>query len=83
MEIKIQLPDEHAAEILAANAQVYKAKVMQALAQRQQSGDSIQGTDQEIVESMLKAQLVSVTSAQRAQKARKDFEKLMTDGDNN
>lgn len=74
IEIKIKLPAAHAAEILASNAQTFQAKRMEALRQRQQTGEPIPGTDQEIVEAVLKAQLISVASSKRAQKAKKDFE---------
>lgn len=82
MILTINIPDEHAAEILAANAQTFQAKRQEALRQRQQQGEPIPGTDQEIVEAVLKAQLISVASNRRAQQAKKDFEKSIADGNN-
>lgn len=74
MKLTIEIPDAHAAEILAANAQTFQAKRFQALAQQQKSGEPIPGTDQDVVEAVLRAQLISVASAKRAQQAKKDFE---------
>lgn len=74
IEIKIILPAAHAPEILAANARTFQAKRLDMMRQRQQQGEPIPGTDQEIVEAVLKAQLIAVASAHRAQQAKKDFE---------
>lgn len=73
MKIEIELPDTHAAEILAAFASTYQANRLKALQKQNQPGEFIPGTDQEVVEKVLRDQLISVARSARAKKAAKDF----------
>lgn len=73
IEIIIRLPKSHADEILSAYASGYQASRLKALQKQNQPGEYIPGTDQEVVEKILREQLIAVARSARAKKAAKDF----------
>lgn len=75
MKLEIEIPDSHAAEILAANASTFKAKRLSAAIQSNKKPDEMPGTDKEVIEAMLFQQLKDVTKAVRARNAAIEFEK--------
>lgn len=75
MKLEIEIPDSHAAEILAANAATFKAKRVAAAVQANKKPDDVSGTDKEVVEAMIFQQLKDVTKAVRARNAAIEFEK--------
>lgn len=83
MKLEIEIPDKIAAEVVSANAQRFKGNRIALLKRMGKPVTELDMTDLEIVQKGLAGDLIGHVKRLRMQTAGTDFDKEITDGNDN